>query len=278
MLASAGAFVALGWLPERAAVSLPEVLAGALGRPGVHLNPALDLARLLGVLVAVALGFVVARARRDGDRVDVFLLIWFAVELAGYLLLNPFVAVRRVMGLAVVSTLLVGRLAGRTCQNLERQHLIRGVAGYGIVLGAMFAVSDVADAVAQRDGATQAADAARATRTRPDARLWYVGHWGFQFYAERAGLVPVVPGISLLRQGDMLVVPGPPVDAQRTQSPLSLVAPVAEVTAADHVPWRTVPGYYRGAVPLSGRGRGPRLRVTIFQVREDFVPEPERAR
>ena len=278
MLAGAGAFVAVGWLPERTLVSLPEVLAAALGRPGVHLNPALDLSRLLGVLVVGALGFVVARVRRDGDRAGAFLLIWFAVELTGYVLLNPFVAVRRIMGLAVISTLLVGRLASRTCQGLERQHLIRAVTGYGIILAALFAVSDVADALAQRDGATRAANAARAMRVRPDARLWYVGHWGFQFYAERAGMAPVVPGISLLRQGDMLVVPGPPVDVQRTRFPPSRVAPVAQVASADNVAWRALPGYYRGAVPLSGRGWGPRLGVTIYRVREDFVPEPEHAR
>jgi len=278
MLASLAAFVALGWLPDRIPVPLPEVLATALGRSGFDLNPALDLSRVLGALVVVSLTAVAARLWRAADRTDMFLMAWLALEVVGYLLLSPFPAVRRLMGLAVVSALTIGRLACRTGVNPERERLSRAVVIYGAALAVVFAVTDRADAVAQRDGAARAADVAHAQAREPGARVWYVGHWGFQFYAERGRMEPVVPGSSLLRQGDVLVVPGRPVDAQRVWLPLSHVAPVAQVTIDDRLPWRTVPWYYAGRVPLSARPSGPRLGVTIFRVLGDFVPEAQRAR
>jgi hypothetical protein len=127
MLASLAGFTAVGWLPGRMLVPLPDVLATTLGRQGVHLNPSLDLCRLVGALA------VVVRLRRQADRTDMFLMAWLVLEVVGSLLLNPFVAVRRVMGLAVVAALAIGRLASRTCASPERQRLTRAVVAYGAV-------------------------------------------------------------------------------------------------------------------------------------------------
>jgi 4-amino-4-deoxy-L-arabinose transferase-like glycosyltransferase len=278
MLVSAAAFVAVGWLPDRIPVALPDALATALGRSLVHLNPSLDLCRALGALLIVAVASVVMRLRKGADRGDLFLLGWLALEVAGYLLLNPFVAVRRLMGLAVVVTLVVGRLASRTVASHEQRRLTLAVLGYGVALALVFAVTDRADAIAQREGAARAADVAREQLRGPGARMWYVGHWGFQFYAERAGMEPVVPGSSLLRHGDVLVAAGAPVDAQRVRLSPSGVGVVAQVAVEDHLPWRTIPGYYRGAVPISSRPPGPRLNVTVYRLLEDLVPEAPRVR
>ena len=278
MAASIVAFVSLGWVPDRMSLPWPAPLAALLGRTEFHINPALDLSRLLGAFVLVALSVVLVRTWRDRDRGVVFLLAWLVVEAAGYVLLNPFVAARRVMGLAVVAALVLWRFANLTCRSSERRQLLRAVLIYNAALALMFAVTDRSEAVAQRDGARQAAAAAREGASLPGSRLWYVGHWGFQFYAEQEGLAPVVPGVSVLRRGDMVVVPGPPVDAQRVRLPSGRVAPVATMTVADAIPWRTLPGYYRGAVPLAARGSPPRLRVSVVRVLDDFVAEPERPR
>lgn len=277
-VASAGAFLVLGWLPSRVPISLPGVLAATIGRPAVHLNGYLDLFRLLGILVAVVMATVLVRLWREPDRTSRFLVAWLALEIAGYLLLNPFAAVRRVMGLAVPATLAIGRLAGRAQIKPTQRQLARAVVVYGAVLAALFAAADRADAIAQRDAAAQAAAAARAQAAQPAVRLWYVGHWGFQYYAERAGMEPVVPGASLLRAEDMLIVPGPPVDAQRIAFPASRVAPVAQVAINDVLPWRTIPGYYRGAVPLASRPPGPRLSATVYRVLEEFAAEAQPSR
>ena len=278
MLASFAGFVALGWLPARTLVLLPDAMAAILGRPGIHLNPALDLYRLLGIFVLVVMVSTLVRLRRDADRTDWFLIGWLALEITGYLLLNPFVAVRRVMGLGVVATLTIGRLANRTHASAGLRHAARAVVCYNAALAILFAVTDRADAVAQRDGAARAAAAAHALLPEPEARPWYVGHWGFQFYAERAGMEAVVPGTSRLREGHLLVVPGSPVDAQRIDVPPSSIKEMTQLDLDDGLPWRTVPIYYRGAVPLSVRPTGPRLRVTVYRVTADFVPDAWRAR
>ena len=38
-------------------------------------------------------------------------------------------------------------------------------------------------------------------------RTWFVGHWGFQFYAERHGWHPVVPAETRFQPDDWLVLP-----------------------------------------------------------------------
>ena len=53
---------------------------------------------------------------------------------------------------------------------------------------------------------------ARSLRERlgADARLFYVGNWGWRWYAEAEGMEPYLPGVSPLGGGDLLVVPETP--------------------------------------------------------------------
>ena len=40
-----------------------------------------------------------------------------------------------------------------------------------------------------------------------DGRIWFAGHWGWEFYAKQAGMKPIVPGRSQVRPGDIIVIP-----------------------------------------------------------------------
>jgi hypothetical protein len=223
-------------------------------------------------------------------RADYFLLFWFGLELAGYFALTPFPAVRRVMGLVVVSTLLAGRLASRTCLEKERNAnvLLGAVAGAGIALGLMFYVVDMHDAYAEKHAAE---DAARFIRDQdPTGRIWYIGHWGFQHYAERAGMEAIVPsgvpqrlrklGIreSRLHEGDWLVKPVPDTrpDQQRIRVDRVRARFVVSLPTDDPVPvpLRTVQCFYGGFCPLEHH-EGPRFRVEIYRVTEEWVPESD---
>ena len=127
-------------------------------------------------------------------RMDIFVVVWLLGEIAAYFILTPFPAVRRVMGVMVAGTILYGRLgAARTCVTHTARAVLWGITGYGILLGLGVFWVDLHDAYASKDLAERAA---RIVRERaPQARIWYdVGHWGFQYYAEHAGMVPVVPG------------------------------------------------------------------------------------
>jgi hypothetical protein len=216
-----------------------------------------------------------------GSRRSWFLILWLGLEVAGYFALTPFPAARRVMGVVVVATLLVGRLAALTCRSRPRRRLVWGVAAAGIVLGLAFYGIDLREALVEKEAAEAAARWVR--REDPGARIWFTGSWGFQYYAGRAGMSRLIlpygpkwgpiawPEESHLRRGEWLVLP----DAHNLQQPLygkkgdMEQATVLEID--DPLPLRMVSCFYGGAAPLQ-RKEGPRFSVTVYRVREDFIP------
>lgn len=219
---------------------------------------------LCGVLTVV--GSRLWRTRKPGAR---FLVIWLALEVAGYFALTPFPAARRVLGVVVAATLLVGRLASRTCRDGPDRRRVWSVTALSVLAGLGFFFVDVRGAVAHKMGAELAATLIR--EREPGARIWYVGHWGFQYYAERAGMMAVVPNHTRLHAGDWLVVPdrrqvhqqGIALDPEHTE--------LAEVCAvADSLPLRTVFNYYGGHIPLAHH-EGPRLTVRVYRVRAEHT-------
>jgi hypothetical protein len=201
---------------------------------------------------------------------DLFLIGWLGVEVAGMFALTTFPAARRVMGVVVVMTLLAGRVAARTCAERPRRRLVLGVTAFGVALGALYAGVDWWEAATRRDGAEAAAAAVR--EQDPRATVWYVGHWGFQFYAERAGMTavdPYEPGVTLdgstLRRDEWLVVPRIGVHHQPVVIDGGRLERVAELTWADRLPFSTVPCYYCGHQPLRHH-QGPRVAVDLYRV------------
>jgi len=141
----------------------------------------------------------------------------------------------------------------------------------GIAAGVGVAAIDTLDAFPEKDCAERAAVLAA---NRPaGSTIWYAGHWGFQFYCERAGMRPVVPGESVLARGDYLVLPihpnpkgfGRPHIGRIPIEPGADVAePIAELVCDDWLSARTVPNFYGGDNPVEGRDY-PRLRVVVYR-------------
>lgn len=213
-----------------------------------------------------------------------FLVLWLVLEVAGYFVLTPFGAVRRIMGVVVAATLLLGRRASLAHRSLTvTAHptrsptvaalLVYAVVGLTVCLGLLFYVVDVYDALASERAAESAAAQIRAED--PQAVTWYVGHWGFQFYAERAGMKAVVPDrqSAPLRRGDWLVVPDGHIEQQEIRLDPDCLQKVDKVMIGDCLPLRTVRCFYGTGtgVPLEHL-HGPRIGVTIYRVRRDFVP------
>jgi hypothetical protein len=204
-------------------------------------------------------------ARLHKYRVEYFLLLWFASEVAGYFVLSPIPAVRRFLGLQVAATLLTGRLASRTCRTPERKALLRFVACVGIALGLLFYAVDLRDARVEQLAAQHAA---REVKERDaTANVWYVARWGFQFYAERAGMLPVVADESEFRAGDWLVIS----DGHYFPQPVAAhiekyrLQPVTQFRLRDPLPLATMLGYYNSGLPLRPH-EGPRRTVQIYRI------------
>lgn len=205
--------------------------------------------------------------RRHPD--DWFLLLWIGLEVAGYFIIAPVPGVRRVLVMLVAGTALLGRLASRTCRARPRRRLVQGITAYSVILGLGYFLVDWYEARAQQEG--PAAAAAYIHEQREEPTIWYTGHWGFQYYAERLGMKPVIPEVSLLARGDWLVVPEASFEQQAielTEVPLRKLDEL--FVGLDPVPYRTVVGYYLGYTPLAGRF-GPRLTVHVYRVLADFT-------
>jgi hypothetical protein len=226
---------------------------------------------LFGILAQVA-----RRLLRPGEtekltnlrREALFLTLWLLVEIVGYFALSPFSAVRRLLGVLVVATLLLGRLASRTCRSRPARRKVWAVSLCGVLLGLLFYVVDLRDAVAQKEAAERAAEQIR----QAGGNVWYVGHWGFQFYAERAGMRALVPEESEPQPGDWLVVLDKRCAQQQITIPEGAVEEVEPLLIEDCLPLRTVRQFYGGVMPLEHL-EGPRVIVRLYRVVRRFRAE-----
>jgi hypothetical protein len=227
---------------------------------------------VIGQLLRLRRGVPWQSARLARRRTEWFLVAWLGLEIAGYFALTPFGAVRRVMGLVVVSTLLAGRLAAYRCRAAGRRRLLKAAVIGNILLGFTFYAVDLSDAFARKDAALGAAAAVR--RHEASARIWFSGHWEFQYYAERAGMRPVVAGVSRLRPGDWLVVPDDSVDRQEVVLDPANLQAFAPVVVNGCLPVTTAWAFYGTGtgVPLRHHD-GPLVRVDVYRVIRRFVPK-----
>ncbi len=275
------------WLgPGRESLPFERLAFGALGVAGL----------VIGLIVALRLILRPAALDRSiqertlprPTRATLFLVAWLGLEVLGYMALTPFSAVRRVLAIVVVAALLAGRLAALTCRTPDARRTVWGLAAYSALLGLLVLGVDLLEARAEK-GAVE--EAARQIRERGDGgTVWYVGHWGFQYYAERAGMRPIVaadppadstipiPPRSQLREGDWLVLPEWNIapgglfvcgvhaqdfapDEARTRNEFTVVMD-------DPVPLQTIMTLYSGFTPLKHH-EGTRLQVEVRRVLAD---------
>jgi hypothetical protein len=254
-----------------------QVLGGTLAIETVVFG--LNFFALLGVGVLVAGRLLWAGRGRWADWV---LVGWLLGEVLGYLLLTPFPAARRIVGIVVVTTLLVGRLAGKVAGR--RRGPLWLATGASAVVGLSFALFDWYDARPEPVGVARAT-AWIAQHTTAPAHVGTIGHWGWQYYAERAGWVQLEAdtGRVELQPGDWFVWPQYRPHAQH----LRVVAPTGPDGAWEYVPelgppefvyeWhdgvgvRTVAPFYGGHAPVE-RWTSPRIRVAVFRVRLPWRP------
>jgi len=231
---------------------------------------------VLGVGVIAAFIAAAFRLWRDlgpkarSQSAALFVLIWPLLELASYYAISPFSAVRRSLGFTLAATVLVGHLASR---RGIRPAPFAGVAlALGIPLAFAYWTIDFVDASAEANAVARAAERIRAVDPAgAEARIWFVGLWGFQFHALREGMLPLVPGRSRVQQGDWIVQPDGGVAQQKFYVDPEELAIASRFAIRDRLPLSTKRTYYGGMTPVE-RYSGPRLGVTLYRARVSFLP------
>lgn len=131
----------------------------------------------------------------------VILALWLLGSFAFVVLLSPSMAARHLLPLMPALLLLLGRELAHVPARWRRAGLAATV-GLGVALG----VSDWVSADAYRRQASMIP--ALIERQLPErGHVWFVGHWGWQWYATREGLKQFDSRATLLQPGDLLVEP-----------------------------------------------------------------------
>jgi hypothetical protein len=171
----------------------------------------------LGALVLLGLPLTGLRSMRDGDidshgsiRVDELLLwVWLGAVLAFGVLATPFLAIRHLLPgvpplvwlvLRRFDMLTTGASLTRPCV-LATTALITAGCGF-LVAKADYDFAEWLRHMAVDVGAPSVADA----RPRGET-VWFIGHWGWAYYADRVGMKPLPPDGSGVHQGDVLLLP-----------------------------------------------------------------------
>jgi hypothetical protein len=207
-----------------------------------------------------------SRAVRVGRPFIWFALSWMILEFAGAVVLSPFPASRRVLGVSVVAAVL---LAAALEQLAPPRRLVWSAAWCGAAFGIAVALIDVHEATAVQVTAARAA--AIAEDQAGEGRIWFHGIWGFQCFCIERGLAPMVPNKSILKRGDYVILADQPLeqlDFRPAEEPLTIVGVVQWL---DDLPWQAAPCLYSGAAPLRHQN-GPRIRATVYRVTGDFTP------
>jgi hypothetical protein len=243
---------------DRNVVSVGTILMGATG---------VCFALLLSASCAVLAFKRTLRIRRSAT--CWFLIGWLMVEFLAYYVLTPFAAARRAMGIVVVASMMIGRILS-TNRDPERGKWVHRYCALGVAIGFVYAWTDYRDAVAEHNALFESIKLVHEqSGGRP--RIWFAGHWGFQYYGEREGLQTVYPDESIIEAGDWIIVPDSPPRpyAQKFQ----LRTPFAEKRGVVEIhegwPLNTNPIYYDGYMPIR-RHDGFRLRVAIYRANERF--------
>jgi 4-amino-4-deoxy-L-arabinose transferase-like glycosyltransferase len=210
------------------------------------------------------------------------LLLWAAGTLAFAGFFNWVVNARTLLPLAPVVGIVVARRIERRHGEWIAQDPLRllwfGAAPLLISLAAAWADHRYAQA------AYSAANTLAERYGPLSDPLWFEGHWGFQYYMQRHGAVPLDIGDTLLTQGNYVVIPGNNTNIFYPQNTL------AQVDAINYKSWswptllygaRGI-NFYAGTntvplplafAPVPNEGYYVFRAIRTTRIKEDFTPD-----
>jgi len=257
--------------PRAVARSLGAVLILMAGIRGLRLHQAEWEAFLFlsnALLWLLLIGWPLGNTGDDADgRPDrVFLLFWAAAPPLLAMLCAPFPALRHLLlSLPALVMLAVRRVPAEGSIRLR----LGVCVGLTAAMGVLVALADIQYAAAYAVAAPRCASLGR------PGHVWYLGHWGWQYYADQAGLQQLSISRTSLPSGDLVVIPREP----DVQPPSPLLAARLEHSAVFEIPGRLPvrtmnrearAGFYSSPWPLLPYtfSHAPLDRFEIRRVRE----------
>jgi hypothetical protein len=144
----------------------------------------------------LALADILLDALERRDRVQLALGMWLLMALPVVVYIH--LPSKYLLPSVPAAVILVTRLASR--ERVRRLMPAMAAAGLGLSLLILLAARDLAET--QRRAVADLI----VPHTKVYERVWFSGHWGFQWYAEKAGARPVTLGPPSPQRGDIIVV------------------------------------------------------------------------
>ena len=151
---------------------------------------------LAAVARAVYSSLFESTARRE---TGVWLALWLGVTSLFIIVLAPFVAIRHILLIVPAVLLAMGLELDRSAVGRFR---VGAVFVVTTLTGIFLSVSDFAAANVYRIAARELSTSLASGR-----RIWSIGHWGWQYYAEAVGMLEYDARTTCVALGDYVVVP-----------------------------------------------------------------------
>jgi 4-amino-4-deoxy-L-arabinose transferase-like glycosyltransferase len=229
---------------------------------------------IAGGVAVLSLAAADAWKHRDPD--SMLLAAWVFGTFVFAAFLNWSVNARSVLPLVPAVGILLARRLDRRDDGLQPR--LRGKIAVALVASGLVslwvAAADAGWAGSERDGALQVKEIVKSET----ASVWFEGHWGFQYYAQGAGLRPFDLEKETLHPGDVLIMPEG--NIQTRTPPQSFVRDWQTVEIALHQPlttmsWRMGAGFYSsffGPLPFAFGAVGPE-RYFLFRIGASLRPD-----
>jgi hypothetical protein len=151
-----------------------------------------------GALLVIQTGTILFQTR---DRVTVMLVAWVAMGIGYAVFLNWMISGRGLLWIIPALAILVARQFERVTGPAWLRWVPVGISGPVALLVTM---ADAQFAASARAAARQISAKYVAP---PDGQLWFQGHWGFQYYLQRAGWLPMDFAQANTKIGDWVATP-----------------------------------------------------------------------
>jgi hypothetical protein len=233
----------------------------------------------LSLLIAgglAVLSLAAADAWRHRDPASTILAAWVFGTFVFAAFLNWSVNARSVLPLIPAAGILLARRLDELGDGPRGR--LRGPLVAGLVLSGLVSLwvvtADAAWADSERDAAREVHERVKSETTA----VWFQGHWGFQYYAQKAGLRPFDHAKCTLNAGDLLIMPEG--NIQTRTPPPQFVRDVQVVELDLRQPlttmrWRMGAGFYAsffGPLPFVFGAVGPE-RYFLFRIDATLRPE-----